>query len=404
MAPNYSYEFYQSIDDVDAEEWQDVCHASNNLFLDPRFLKAVDLSFSDEAEFWYVVFRDEHRRAVAATCFSRYLVDCALMSPKVIQNLAASVRRVWKRFLKYRILLCGLPLSTCDCQLAIADDADMEAIVAGLNQAATELARKTGSRLTSFKEFSVDLTTRLSGLSRYGFLKARSVYAYHLEGGVDSFSSYLASRTAAARTNIRRSLRRFEEAGLTCEQMRGRDGVEHLFTADVHRLYLNVLERAKVRFECVPLRFFQELARQLPDESKFTIVRQGERIVGFCCGISGTDQHVLLILGFDYSLNREADLYFNLIYRALEQGMNPGVQVIHIGAAADEFKQRIGCHGEWRSIFVKAMNPVSQLLLKTVFGQLFDTRDGANAPPPVGELRVRPMETSNAGVSRSGHK
>ena len=50
------------------------------------------------------------------------------------------------------------------------------------------------------------------------------------------------------------------------------------------------------------------------------------------------------------------------------------------------------------------MNPVSQLLLKTVFGQLFDTRDGANAPPPVGELRVRPMETSNAGVSRSGHK
>ena len=387
MPTRYACELYNSVDDIDADEWREVCRSSENMYLDPRFLKAVELSFVAEAQFWYAVYRDEAGRAVAATCFSRYRVDGALLAPPVVQKIVSIVRRIWPGFFQFRLMMCGVPVTTCDCQLAIVDDADLEGILAGLDETAVSLARQSGCRLLSFMQFSPELAAKLDGLSRYGFHKTRSAYAYHLEGNLDSFDAYLASRNSKARWNIRKSLKQFEATGLTCEQFRGRDGAEQLFTPEVHQLYLNVLNRAKVRFERIPNEFFQEFARQYPDESCYTVIRQGERIVAFCCGLADGDQYALLWVGFDYSINAETELYFNVMYRCLEQGLAPGVRVVYFGASADQFKQRVGCRGTWLSIYVKAIYPPGQLLLKWLSGLLFDTRDSLDAPPPVGTAR-----------------
>ena len=397
MPTTYQYELYESIDDVNEQEWRDVCRHVNNLSLDPRFLKAVELSFAKESKIWYVVFRDETGRAVAATCFSRYIVDGGMMAPPFVQKLAARVRTVWSHFMKLPVLLCGLPISMCDHQLALVDDIDGDAILQSLDAAALQIARKARCRLVSFKEFSPALTKRMDGLTRFGFLKARSVYAYRLEGEYGSFEKYLASRNSSTRQNIRRSFRRFDEAGLTCEIVRGRDGIEHLITPEVYQLYLKVLERADVKFEVIPLPFFHELARQLPDDSHFTIVRKGDKLVGFGCAVAGADQHALIVMGLDDSANRETDLYFNIVYRGIQDALVPGVRVVHIGAAADEFKQRIGCQGEWLSIYVKTINPLGNRIMQKIFKLCLDTRDGTNAPPPSAPHKA-PVPPSDSAV------
>jgi len=78
---------------------------------------------------------------------------------------------------------------------------------------------------------------------------------------------------------------------------------------------------------------------------------------------------------FDYAINRETNLYFNLIYRLMQQVLIPGVNLLHFGATADEFKQRLGCRGDWLSIYVKASRPVAQWVLNHLFDSLFETRD-----------------------------
>lgn len=386
MSMRYPCELYGSIDDVNADEWRDVCRNSGNVYLDPRFLKAVELSFAREAQIWYAVFRDEASHAVAATCFSRYFIDGALSAQSFARKFVTGVRRIFPGFFKFYILLCGLPIQACcNSQLAIADGADMEGILAGLHEVALKLARqsgwKSGCRFLLFLQFPPELAVQLNGLSRYGFHKARSAYAYQLEGGFDSFAGYVASLSSKTRRNTRKSLRTFENAGLTCEQIRGRDGADQLFTPEVYQLYLNVLNRAKVRFECVPVRFFQELARQLPDKSCFTILRHGERIVAFLCAVADGDQYRLLLLGLDYSLNADFRLYSNLVFRGLEPGLVPGVRVVHIGASADEFKQSMGCNGSWLAVYVKAVYPPARLLLRWLFPLWFDRFDSSNAPP-----------------------
>ena len=389
MSMRYACELYSSIDDVNADEWHEVCHNSGNLYLDPQFLKAVELSFAAEAQIWYAIYRDEAGNAMAATCFSRCLIDSALSAPPLARKLVAGMRRIFPGFFKFRILLCGIPIQACcNSQLAITDGADIDAILAGLEEVAMRLARqsgwKSGCRFLLFLQFPPELAVKLDELERYGFHKARSAYAYRLEGEFGSFAGYLESLDSKARRNVRRSLQTFEKAGLTCEQIRGRDGADQLFTPEVYQLYLNVLNRAKVRFECVPARFFTELARQLPDESCFTILRKGDRIVAFHCALAGGQQHALLLVGLDYSLNAEFKLYFNLMFRGLEQGLVPGVHVVHFGASADEFKQGVGCRGSWLTLYLKAVDPPIRPLLKLLFRRWFDSSDGTNAPPPSG--------------------
>jgi predicted N-acyltransferase len=369
--------------DVDAAAWEAGCGLSKNPFLDLRFLSAVESSFADEARFWYATFHDDDERAVACACFSQYLVDGALMAPAAIQGLVGGIRRLWPEFFKYKILLCGVPVSTCGNQLGVAPGADSDRLIPALDALALELARQSGCGLISFKEFPPVEAERIASLTGSGFLQARSVVAYHLPGEFGSFENYMASRSKRTRAKIRRHFRKFEEGGLTCEQLRGRDGVERLFTDDVHRLYLNVLNRAHVKFERIPANFFRHLARQLPDESHFTFIRQNDRIVAFCCGVGSPGAHTMLFCGLDYSLNAQADLYFNTIYRGLAAGLIPGVRLVNIGASADEFKQHMGCRGESLSIYVKAVGTIRQFLFKQVFGLLFDTSPAPSAMPAV---------------------
>ena len=39
-------------------------------------------------------------------------------------------------------------------------------------------------------------------------------------------------------------------------------------------------------------------------------------------------------------VNADYKLYFNITFRGLDQGLVPGVRIVHFGASADEFKHR----------------------------------------------------------------
>ena len=368
----YRCTVHRSIEDVNADEWNEVCRNSQNLFLDLPFLRVLERSFGTQSEFWYATYRDESDRVVAVSCFSSHLIDIAILAPPAIRSFVASVRRIWSRFLYFRILLGGMPFSSSACYLAFAERAEIDRILASLDGTALSLARKTGCRLISFQQFSSDGTKKMDGLFKYGYRKAFTVSTYELRGEFASFESYLATRKREYRWVTRRRMRRFADVGLTCQQIRGRDGADQLITPEVHQLYLNVLNRAKAQLECKPVEFFRELARQYPDDSHFTFIHRDGRVVAFGCGLTIGRQHLLVSVGFDYSINRETDLYFNLVYRMMERAIAAGSDVIHFGATADEFKRRLGCDQKPCFLYAKATRPIAQWIFNRVFGRLFD--------------------------------
>jgi predicted N-acyltransferase len=191
-----------------------------------------------------------------------------------------------------------------------------------------------------------------------------------------------ASFRSRYRNQLRRSQKKFERSGLRVVHLRGGMGVDVLYNEDVHHLYLAVLDRADVKLECLPAEFFRELARQFPDDAAFTLIYQGQRIVAFMCGVFDRGAYLNLFCGFDYQLNEETDLYFNLMYEDLDYALRQKVQSIHVGQTANDFKSRIGCFLEPRCFYVKARLPAVHSLLRLGRRHLFPVA------PPIAERNL----------------
>lgn len=369
----YSHALWSSSDEVDAAHWYSVCDTRINPFLDLRFIRTVEKSLGADGKYWCAVVYDEQQVPVACACYSLYHVDGSLLAPPAMQKAVDAVRRVAPWFFKFKILICGSPISTGQPQgqIQVAPHANAEQVVAALEEIASRLATQAGAFLISFKEFAPETTDLLKSLTQCGYRRADSVVTYTLKAEFPDFEAYYAARSKRTRANMRKAFQRFEEAGLRYVHIRGREQAEQLYTDAMHTLYENVFARAQVKFEKVPAEFFRELARQMPDEACFTYAYQGERPAGFVCAVTSGVYHNMLYCGVDYDINATGDVYFNLLYRALEPGFASGADYIKIGASADEFKQRMGCAATQLSFYIKAVGFLPSLIFNSIAGLLF---------------------------------
>jgi hypothetical protein len=72
----------------------------------------------------------------------------------------------------------------------------------------------------------------------------------------------------------------------------------------------------------------------------------------------------MLYGGLDYRLNAELDLYFNMVYAALDRALRKGVSTIHVGQTANAFKARLGCDSEPLYAFTKGLGPLMSRIVR----------------------------------------
>lgn len=367
----YSISLARSIDERDADEWLAACGGRADAVMDPRFLRAVENSMGTEARFYNVVVRDAGGTPSAAAFLSLYSIDGILLAPERWKKIVARIRGVWPSFLKVQVLFCGCPVSTGESHLRITPGTDPHAVLRQLDRLLIRMARTEGTQFIVFKEFGPEQSVQIDTLPELGYVRADSPPMNCFPARFRDFDQVCASFRSRYRNQLLRSRKKFERSGLRVVHLRGGRGVDALYTEDVHRLYLAVLNRAEVKLECLPAEFFRELARQFADGAAFTLIYQGQRIVAFMCGVFHQDVYLNLFCGFDYELNDETDLYFNLMYEDLDYALRQKVQSIHVGQTANDFKSRMGCFLEPRCFYVKARLSALQPLLRAGSTHLF---------------------------------
>lgn len=398
-----TYRLFFSVDEINFDDWNTVPGVHENAFMQDGFMRAVEISMRATTKCCYAIFYDAKQTPVACACYSRYVVDGAELAPGRVQQMIQSVQRIVPPAFKFKVLLCGLPVSTGSSNLVVAPDADMTAVTQAMDAAAKELAHKFGCVYVAFKEFDQALADRLQPLQGLGYQRATSVITYVLDSEFTSFDDYYKSRSKRTRANMRKVLSKFDSTGLRCEFLQGKAALERLQDSRVHELYMAVFRRSDMKFEVVPPEFFQELARQLPEQSRFTLLYRGDTLVAFCCGVQLNPKHLnLLYCGVDYDLNVEADLYFNLLYKALEDSFTAGATRLFVGQSADEFKQRLGCVGSPRFIYIKALStlvsPLRAPIFRRVFPLVFKEPDFSKLHPVKDEQEAVPTDSPAAKV------
>jgi predicted N-acyltransferase len=350
--------------------------------MDPRFLRAVELSLAGDGKFWNVVINDAAGRSVASAFLSLYWVDPALFVEREWQTRLQQVRRLFPVLRRVPVVLCGTPVSAGESHLRLAAGADRPAVVQVLENTMFKLAQRHGSRILVFKEFDDADPALYAALEARGYLRVASWPMNHMPAHFRSFDELCASARSKYRNQIQRSVKKFARSGLRIEHVQDGAVVERLYTDEVHQLYLAVLERAEVKLEKLPAGFFRELARQFPREIVFTTAWQADRIVGFVCSLHLGEHYFNLFCGIDYQVNELGDVYFNLLYKDSDFALRHGAKTINVGQAAYDFKSRMGCFTRPRAFFVKIRGPFMASLLRKVGPLLFPP----SPTPPVRNL------------------
>src|SRR4051812_44595575 len=96
----YRLQIAERVADLHTDDWDSLCNHASDLFMDRRFITAVENSEPPGTKPWSVLVY-EGDEPIAAACLSLMSVDAALLADAATRRFATRVRRMFPRFLRF---------------------------------------------------------------------------------------------------------------------------------------------------------------------------------------------------------------------------------------------------------------------------------------------------------------
>ncbi len=169
------------------------------------------------------------------------------------------------------------------------------------------------------------------------------------------FDDYLNSLRCSYRRRIKRALDFREKL-----RINKIDKVD--FTKTHYELYLSVMRRTENPLEILPLEFFTNYNSELYE----FIDRESNQILGFI-QLKQIDETLYFFFGgFNKTDNEKYDLYYNMLIKIVEIGIEKGVETINFGQTAEESKLKIGCVEVQKYLYIHHSNVIVNKILQTL--------------------------------------
>jgi predicted N-acyltransferase len=355
----YTCRLFTSIDNVDLAAWERVRSESGaSIFMDPRFVGVVELSMKHSCRFWHVIIYDDDDRPVACASLTATTVDLADFADPRLASLIRRLPGVLSRFRNLKVFFCGLPGSPAEKALAVALPHASPQILSVLDKAICDLAARTRTDGVFYREFGQDDLKWTNALLDLGYTRVMTPPTHFFKPAFQDLQHYCAALKSHYRKQIRRSIRKLERMGVETTVLTDPAEILRVYTPDVHELYYQVVARADLKQEVLPVEFFHQLSLRLKDEVELIVLSMGARVVAVAWCLQAESTYHMMYGGVDYELNADLDLYFNLVYAALDRALRKQVSRIHVGQTANAFKARIGCYSEPLYVFTKGLGPL----------------------------------------------
>lgn len=134
----------------------------------------------------------------------------------------------------------------------------------------------------------------------------------------------------------------------------------------INQLYAQVIKKQKFIAGTAPQEHFIDLKNIYSDRFIFEAVfdPHGE-MMAFISYFVESEQLQIHYVGIDYNSNEKYDLYFNLLFRAIEQGIERQKSNINFGRTSLDAKASLGANPKYRNTYVKTYG-LSKLIKKCV--------------------------------------
>ncbi len=126
----------------------------------------------------------------------------------------------------------------------------------------------------------------------------------------------------------------------------------------VFSLYRQVSGSQKVRVGLLSPEFLPGLKDHYGQELRVWGFFDRGEMVAFASAWVYPDRFDMFYIGFDYARNAELQLYFNILFFAVEQAIRLRAPKLILGRTALEAKARVGCRPEYLNTFLYITNPL----------------------------------------------
>lgn len=134
----------------------------------------------------------------------------------------------------------------------------------------------------------------------------------------------------------------------------------------INQLYAQVIKKQKFIAGTAPKEHFYDLKNIYGDSFVFEAVFDAHAtMVAFITYFVEKEQLQIHYVGIDYDTNEMYDLYFNLLFRAVEQGIALQKENINFGRTSLDAKASLGASPKYRNTYVKTYG-MSKLIKKCV--------------------------------------
>jgi uncharacterized protein len=251
-----------------------------------------------------------------------------------------------------------------DSEPAVLDTAWQMAL-----QAVNKLAASAKAQIIAFKDFTEASGRYLPVSNLCGFHTVMSLPFAQVELQAKTLDEYLAS----LKSKMRRYLQNVRKNSTDIDIVRTREAGPWL--DQIYRLYIDQVSRSDTSFGVHRRSYFEHACQIVPGAEYVLYFAEGH-LIGFELVVDTGKMYVLKYIGMDAERGRAHKLFFVAFLESLRYCMEHRLTRLHIGAAEEELKSRLGATLVPTAVLFRHRNP----LINRLFASF--TPDLAYRPNP----------------------
>ena len=181
----------------------------------------------------------------------------------------------------------------------------------------------------------------------------KTLSTFVFENKYSSFDEYLEALRSPYRRRINQALKHRDKIEI-------RKISKENFNESHYKLYMSIMDRTGNPLEVLHIEFFNDYEAELYE---FVDIKTKE-IIAFVQLKEIMNKLYFLFGGFRKEDNEKYDIYYNMLLKIIETGIEKQVKSIEFGQTAEESKLKVGCREKYKYLYVHHSNPVLNFFIQ----------------------------------------
>lgn len=363
----YTFKIFTSSKEL-PDHWNEIV-GRHNIMLSKEYFNALDSSSPTNLKCCFVgFFKGESLIGGALFQFLNFIQHKTFQKNEIL----CSVRNfLAKRFSKDVMILGNNMLTGQNGFYFDTSKINADEIIRLLDDAAKEVQQKIGkTSLVIYKDYQLDFINYFKDNNKdfYRF-SVQPNMILNLNGDWSDFENYLNAFSTKYRTRAKSAIKKGREIS---KKELSLNEVKNL-TKEMNFLYQNVAENAPFNTFFLSVNHFESMKENLSQNFRVFGYFLDEKLIGFYTLILNNKDVDTYFLGYDKELQKEKQIYLNMLLDMVEFGINERFCRIIFGRTALEIKSTIGAEPVEIFGLIKHNNLLINQFIESIFNSLNPT-------------------------------